>query len=320
MNILEIKKLKKHYKTKEGLLKALDGVSLSLKESEVIGIVGESGSGKSTLAKCIIGLEEKTDGEILFLNREQKEFLKRDKMNFKKNVQMIFQNPFDVFNPKKKLKTALLNTLKVHNILNTEGERFEHLIKKMESIGFENAEEYLNRFPGELSGGQLQRLSILRSLFLCPRLIIADEPVSMLDASIRADILNMLMEIKKKGTSFLYISHDIPTTKFISDKIIVMYLGKIVEQGSTEDIINAPKHPYTKALISHIGTPDPLIRIERIDIKGEIPKPVNLERGCNFKKRCFNRIEICDCETPEMCEISKDRYLSCFNPVNSKNK
>lgn len=318
MNILEVRDLKKHYKTKDGILKALDGVSFDLDESEVIGIVGESGSGKSTLAKCVIGLEEPTAGSVNFLGRDQKEFLKKDKLSFRRNAQMIFQNPFDVFNPKKKLKSTLMNTLKVHNILNTKEDRYEFLVESLEGIGFPNADEYLNRYPAELSGGQLQRISILRSLFLNPKLIIADEPVSMLDASIRADILNMLMDIKKnENTGFLYISHDIPTTQFIADKIFVMYLGKIVEYAPKDEIINNPKHPYTKALISHVGTVDPRIEINRIKIKGEIPKPINLDQGCSFKKRCYNRTDVCNCQSPDLKKIAEDHYISCFNPINS---
>lgn len=321
MNILEVRDLKKHYKTKDGILKALDGVSFDLDESEVIGIVGESGSGKSTLAKCVIGLEEPTAGSVNFLGRDQKEFLKKDKLLFRRNAQMIFQNPFDVFNPKKKLKSTLMNTLKVHNILNTKEDRYEFLVESLEGIGFPNADEYLNRYPAELSGGQLQRISILRSLFLNPKLIIADEPVSMLDASIRADILNMLMDIKKnENTGFLYISHDIPTTQFIADKIFVMYLGKIVEYAPKDEIINNPKHPYTKALISHVGTVDPRIEINRIKIKGEIPKPINLDQGCSFKKRCYNRTDVCNCQSPELKKIAEDHYISCFNPINSSYK
>lgn len=321
MNILEVRDLKKHYKTKDGILKALDGVSFDLDESEVIGIVGESGSGKSTLAKCVIGLEEPTSGRVKFLGRDQEEFLKKDKLSFRRNAQMIFQNPFDVFNPKKKLKVTLMNTLKVHNILKTKEERYEFIVESLKEIGFPNAEEYLNRYPAELSGGQLQRISILRSLFLNPRLIIADEPVSMLDASIRADILNMLMDIKKNdSTGFLYISHDIPTTQFIADKIFVMYLGKIVEYAPTDEIITNPKHPYTKALISHVGTVDPRIEINRIKIKGEIPKPINLDQGCSFKKRCYNRTDVCNCQSPELKKIAEDHYISCFNPINSSYK
>lgn len=318
MNILEVRDLKKHYKTKDGILKALDGVSFDLDESQVIGIVGESGSGKSTLAKCVIGLEEPTSGWVKFLGRDQEEFLKKDKLSFRRNAQMIFQNPFDVFNPKKKLKATLMNTLNVHNILNTKEERYEFIVESLKGIGFPNADEYLNRYPAELSGGQLQRISILRSLFLNPRLIIADEPVSMLDASIRADILNMLMDIKKNdNTGFLYISHDIPTTQFIADKIFVMYLGKVVEYAPTDEIINNPKHPYTKALISHVGTVDPRIEINRIKIKGEIPKPINLDQGCSFKKRCYNRTDVCNCQSPELKKIAEDHYISCFNPINS---
>lgn len=321
MNILEVRDIKKHYKTKDGILKALDGVSFDLDESEVIGIVGESGSGKSTLAKCVIGLEEPTSGQVKFLGRDQEEFLKKDKLSFRRNAQMIFQNPFDVFNPNKKLKATLMNTLKVHNILKTKEERYEFIVDSLKEIGFPNAEEYLNRYPAELSGGQLQRISILRSLFLNPRLIIADEPVSMLDASIRADILNMLMDIKKNdSTGFLYISHDIPTTQFIADKIFVMYLGKIVEYAPTDEIINNPKHPYTKALISHVGTVDPRIEINRIKIKGEIPKPINLDQGCSFKKRCYNRTDVCNCQSPELKKIAEDHYISCFNPINSSYK
>lgn len=315
--ILKVTDLKKHYKTKEGTLKALDGVSFGIKEGSIVGVIGESGCGKSTLAKLIIGLSEKTSGSIIYKGRDLEDILKNDKLSFRRDVQMIFQNPYDVFDAKMTIEKILLSPLKIHKIWSSRDERLALIKENLLKAGFDNIEDYLSRKPGELSGGQLQRISIVRSMLLDPKLIIADEPVSMLDVSIRADIINMLIKIRdERNISMLYISHDITTTQFLVNTLIVMYLGKIVEYGPVESVINNAAHPYTKALLSHVASIDPREKQEKIYLKGEVPKPIGTGPGCYFEKRCYRALDKCICEYPDFIEVGKNHYVSCFNSLN----
>lgn len=315
--ILKVTDLKKHYKTKEGTLKALDGVSLGIKEGSIVGVIGESGCGKSTLAKLLIGLNEPTSGSIIYKGREIKDILKNDKLSFRRDVQMIFQNPYDVFDAKMTIEKILLSPLKIHKIGSSRDERLTLIKENLLKAGFDNIEDYLSRKPGELSGGQLQRISIVRSMLLDPKLIIADEPVSMLDVSIRADIINMLIKIRdERNISMLYISHDITTTQFLVNTLVVMYLGKIVEYGPVETVINSAAHPYTKALLSHVASIDPREKQDKIYLKGEVPKPIGTGPGCYFEKRCYRALDKCICEYPDFIEVGKNHYVSCFNSLN----
>lgn len=315
--ILKVTDLKKHYKTKEGTLKALDGVSLGIKEGSIVGVIGESGCGKSTLAKLLIGLNEPTSGSIIYKGREIKDILKNDKLSFRRDVQMIFQNPYDVFDAKMTIEKILLSPLKIHKIGSSRDERLTLIKENLLKAGFDNIEDYLSRKPGELSGGQLQRISIVRSMLLDPKLIIADEPVSMLDVSIRADIINMLIKIRdERNISMLYISHDITTTQFLVNTLVVMYLGKIVEYGPVETVINNAAHPYTKALLSHVASIDPREKQDKIYLKGEVPKPIGTGPGCYFEKRCYRPLDKCICEYPDFIEVGKNHYVSCFNSLN----
>lgn len=315
--ILKVTDLKKHYKTKEGTLKALDGVSFGIKEGSIVGVIGESGCGKSTLAKLLIGLNEPTSGSIIYKGRELKDILKNDKLSFRRDVQMIFQNPYDVFDAKMTIEKILLSPLKIHKIGSSRDERLALIKENLLKAGFDNIEDYLSRKPGELSGGQLQRISIVRSMLLDPKLIIADEPVSMLDVSIRADIINMLIKIRdERNISMLYISHDITTTQFLVNTLIVMYLGKIVEYGPVESVINNAAHPYTKALLSHVASIDPREKQEKIYLKGEVPKPIGTGPRCYFEKRCYRALDKCICEYPDFIEVGKNHYVSCFNSLN----
>lgn len=252
-NLMRVDNLTKWYveKKKKQTIKAVDGVSFTLEKGKILGIIGESGCGKSTLGRLLVALENPTDGSIEFEGEIINHIVKKEPLRFRRNCQMIFQNPFDTFDPRNDIQKILTNALKIHNIGNSKEERVDICIKAMEDAGIKPAKDYLNRYPHELSGGQLQRISIIRSMLLKPKLIIADEPVSMLDVSVRADILNLLLNMtKEKDTSMIFISHDIATTRYISDMIAVMYLGRIVEMGMTDDIIQNPKHPYTKVLIS----------------------------------------------------------------------
>lgn len=230
---------------------------------------------------------------------------------------MIFQNPYDVFDAKMTIEKILLSPLKIHKIGSSRDERLALIKENLLKAGFDNIEDYLSRKPGELSGGQLQRISIVRSMLLDPKLIIADEPVSMLDVSIRADIINMLIKIRdERNISMLYISHDITTTQFLVNTLIVMYLGKIVEYGPVEAVINNAAHPYTKALLSHVASIDPREKQDKIYLKGEVPKPIGTGPGCYFEKRCYRALDKCICEYPDFIEVGKNHYVSCFNSLN----
>ena len=268
-NLIEVKDLKKHYtvkkagiedgkKVKKQTVKAVDGVSFTMNAGETIGIIGESGCGKTTLGRVLINLEQATSGTVLYEGKTAKELLKKDRLGFHRMCQMVFQNPFDTFDSRQRISAILTDPLKLHKIGNSDEERLEIIKKALEDGGMTPASLYLNRFPHELSGGQLQRISIIRAMLLKPRFLIADEPVSMLDVSVRGEIIKMLQDLtQKEKTTLIFISHDIATTRYISDRIIVMYYGEIVETGETEKVLKDPQHDYTKLLISCVASVDP---------------------------------------------------------------
>lgn len=235
---------------KKNWIKAVDGVSLSIKKGEILGIIGESGCGKSTLGRILTRLEKPTKGDCFINGVSTGAMIKKDAKEFHKTVQIVFQNPFDTFTPRDTIGKILMRPLKNYKIGKNDQERYQICLKGLEQGGLRPAEDIMKRFPHELSGGQLQRISIIRSMFLNPQFIIADEPVSMLDVSVRADIINMLIDLSRnQGAAVLFISHDIALTRYISDYIAVMYLGRVVEYGTADDVIKNPQHPYTKALI-----------------------------------------------------------------------
>ena len=268
-NLIEVKDLKKHYtvkktgiedgkKVKKQTVKAVDGVSFTMNAGETIGIIGESGCGKTTLGRVLINLEQATSGTVLYEGKTAKELLKKDRLGFHRMCQMVFQNPFDTFDSRQRISAILTDPLKLHKIGNSDEERLEIIKKALEDGGMTPASLYLNRFPHELSGGQLQRISIIRAMLLKPRFLIADEPVSMLDVSVRGEIIKMLQDLtQKEKTTLIFISHDIATTRYISDRIIVMYYGEIVETGETEKVLKDPQHDYTKLLINSVASVDP---------------------------------------------------------------
>lgn len=317
MNLLEIKNLNVTYQTKKGLIgkiqtvHAVNNVSLDIQKGEILAIAGESGCGKSTLAKAIMKLVQSDSGEIL-LNGENVLNLKHNKdlKKFYQKVQMIFQNPYSSLNPKMKIGEILKEPLIINTNLKKE-EITKIVEEKIEKVGLDKSA--LNLYPHEFSGGQRQRIAIARSLILNPEFIIADEPVSALDVSIQAQIINLLKQLKEDfNLTFLFISHDLSVIKYLSDRIAIMYLGEVVEIGKTEEIFKNPKHPYTKALLSSVPELNPQDEKERIHLQVELPSPENLPTGCKFHTRCPYVMEICKTSTPQVKEFSDTHNCKCF--------
>lgn len=294
-------------------VKAVDSVNLNLVRGEVLGVIGESGCGKSTLGRLLTRLEDPTSGDVYLDGESTGALLSRSPKAFRRKVQIIFQNPYDTFTPRDTIKKILFRVLRNHCIGAGDEERLNICRKALETGGLRPADDILLRFPHELSGGQLQRISIIRAMFLQPEFIIADEPVSMLDVSVRADIINMLLDLaRKKGTTVLFISHDIALTRYLSDHIAVMYLGRIVEYGTAEDVIQSPLHPYTKTLLSNCASIDPGEEMRIISIEGEPPTPINPGPGCYFASRCYKAQEKCFLSYPDKVVLANAHYADCF--------
>lgn len=312
--ILEIKNLEVEYQSKKNVfggvktVHAVNKVSLSADKGEILAIAGESGCGKSTLAKAIMKLVEIKRGEVFVNNQNIIE--KSNNKDFYKSIQMIFQNPYASLNPKMKINQILREPLEINTKLSKE-EINKIVLEKIHSVGLD--ESCLNLYPHEFSGGQRQRIAIARALVLNPPIIIADEPVSALDVSIQAQIINLLKELKKNfNLTILFISHDLSVIKYISDKIAIMYLGEIIEFGTTEEIFSNPKHPYTKALLGAAPQLDEKNSKEKICLKGELPSPENLPSGCKFHTRCPFVMEKCKTEIPQNINFSNVHFCKCF--------
>ena len=293
-------------------VKAVDDVTLTMNKGEVLGIIGESGCGKSTLGRLLVHLEEPTSGDILLGGVSTGQMLKEDYRGFRKKVQIVFQNPFDTFTPRDTIQKILMRPLNNYRIGAGEAERLQICREALENGGLRPAEDILRRYPHELSGGQLQRISIIRSMFFKPDLIVADEPVSMLDVSVRADIINMLLDLaRRNNTAVIFISHDISLTRYISDHVAVMYLGRVVEYGRTDDVIHRPMHPYTRALISHCADIDPDQVRELVPITGEPPTPIDPGPGCYFAPRCYKMCDACRGAYPGPVDYGGEHWACC---------
>lgn len=318
-NLLEVQNLKKHFPVKAGFLqrtvgsvKAVDDISFFVKKGETLGLVGESGCGKSTAGRTIIRLYEPTDGKILFKGKDISRLSESDlRKTVRKDIQMVFQDPYASLNPRKTLRSIISEPLNTHDLY-TNKERNERVAELLETVGLDGS--FINRYPHEFSGGQRQRIGIARALALNPELIIADEPVSALDVSIQAQIINLMEDLQEQfGLTYIFISHDLSVIRHTSDRVGVMYLGRMMELTSKENLFRDPLHPYTQALLSAIPVPfkKGAVKRERIMLQGELPSPSNPPKGCVFHTRCPAAIAACKEIVPERQEVKKDHYVAC---------
>jgi len=315
--LLAVENLKKHFpvghwdSSNSGkVLKAVDGVSLNLNKGETLGLVGESGCGKSTLGRAILRLYPITDGTISFAGEQIEKYSSKKLIPFRRKMQIVFQDPFASLNTRLTIGKALSEPLLVHKLVKTKQEADARVAELLELTGL--SPSIIHRYPHEFSGGQRQRLVMARALALNPELIICDEPVSALDVSIQAQIINLLKELQNKlGLTYIFIAHDLSVVKHISDRVAVMYLGKIVEIAQKKDLYNSPLHPYTQALLSAVPVPDPSSKKERIILQGDVPNPIDPPSGCRFRTRCPKATEICSAEEPMLKTLANGHSISC---------
>jgi len=307
--LLEIKDLKKYFFFKKQPLKAVDQLSLTIFEGETVGLVGESGCGKSTAGKTIIRLLDPTEGEVLYNGTNIYELNKAGMKKLRKDVQIIFQDPYASLNPRMTVEDIIAEPLDIHGVLKGKKRR-ERVVELLELVGLNP--EHLHRFPHEFSGGQMQRIGIARALALNPKFIVCDEPISALDVSVQAQIVNLLKSLQEKlGLTYLFIAHDLSMVKYISDRILVMYLGHMVELTDSDSLYREPLHPYTQALLSAVPIPDPDIKTDKIVLEGDVPSPINPPSGCVFRTRCKQAMEICTVSAPEWKEVRDGHFTAC---------
>ncbi|MCR1898774.1 ATP-binding cassette domain-containing protein [Irregularibacter muris] len=310
--LVEIKNLKKHFVVgKDAVLKAVDGINFDIYEGETVGLVGESGCGKSTAGRTIIRLYDATEGQVVFGGKDIHSMNKEELKGFAKETQMIFQDPYASLNPRMTVGDIVGEGIDIHGLYKGK-ERMARIYELLEIVGLNK--EHASRFPHEFSGGQRQRIGIARALAIEPKFIICDEPISALDVSIQAQVVNLLIKLQKEmGLTYLFIAHDLSMVKHISDRIAVMYLGHIMELTTSEELYNNPLHPYTQALLSAIPIPDPEIekKRERVILEGDVPSPINPPQGCKFVGRCKYAMDICHQVTPEYKEVKPGHFVAC---------
>ncbi|RKD21623.1 peptide/nickel transport system ATP-binding protein [Caminicella sporogenes DSM 14501] len=310
--ILEVRNLKKYFKTPKGMLHAVDDVTFSIERGKTLGVVGESGCGKSTTGRAILRLHEPTDGEIIFEGKNIRMFNKQQLRELRKEMQIIFQDPFASLNPRMTVSEIIAEPLIIHKLVKNKAELNKRVSELMDTVGL--AERLVNAYPHELDGGRRQRIGIARALSLNPKFIVCDEPVSALDVSIQAQVLNLMQDLQEEfGLTYMFITHDLSVVKHFSDEIAVMYLGQMVEKAPAKELFKNPIHPYTKALLSAIPVPSIHRKKERIVLKGEISSPINPEPGCRFAKRCpyADSCKMATSKQPELKDIGNEHFVAC---------
>ena len=312
-HFLEVRNLVKYFNNKRGTLHAVDDVSFSISKGETLGIVGESGCGKTTTGRCVIRLVEPTSGEILFNGRSIMDMGRRDLNKARKDMQIVFQDPFSSLNPRKTVYQTIARPIEHHDILPPGARRIDlerRVVELMETVGL--AERLINTYPHELDGGRRQRIGIARALAVEPQFIVCDEPVSALDVSIQAQILNLLKDLqRKRNLTFIFITHDLAVVNYFSNDIIVMYLGQAVEKAPSAELFDNPMHPYTKALLSAVLIPKAGANKDRIQLRGELSSPINPKDECRFAKRCNYLCDECNQGTPPLIEVKPNHFVAC---------
>ena len=310
-NILEVRNLKKYFKTSRGMLHAVDDINFTIERGKTLGLVGESGCGKSTTGRVILRLIEPTSGEVLFEGKDVTKLSKHEMRHMRKDMHIIFQDPYSSLDPKKTVSQIIAEPIRENRILTGRHAIEDRVLELMDTVGL--AERYINTYPHELDGGRRQRIGIARALAMEPKLIICDEPVSALDVSIQAQILNLLKDLQEKlGLTYIFITHDLSVVNHFSDDIAVMYLGQIVEKAPAEELFENPIHPYTQALLSAIPIPELGHRRERVKLKGEITSPIEPPEECRFAKRCLEcNEEVCRSAVPKLIEVRPNHFVAC---------
>ncbi len=310
--LLEVRNLKKHFKTPKGMLHAVDNVSFSIKQGEILGVVGESGCGKSTLGRTVLHLLQSTAGSIIFDGEDITNPSKVRLKQLRQHMQMIFQDPFSSLDPRKSIRETVEEPLKIYKVYKTSAERNAYVDKLMETVGL--TERMAACYPHELDGGRRQRAGVARALALDPKFIVCDEPVSALDVSIQAQVLNLMQDLQEqRNLTYMFITHDLSVVKHIATHIMVMYLGHVVEYATADELFENPLHPYTKSLLSAVPTIDLNAKRERIILKGEITSPIDPEPGCCFAPRCFLCTEVCTASDPVLKEVLPGHFVACTN-------